>query len=329
MREDEIRPNEVMARQKEIYIEDIKNLLKRKEEFVNINCPACESNDYNKSLQKYNLNYVSCNKCGTMYMNPRPTLKILNEYYSNSQNYKYWDEVIFPASEEVRKNKIFKPRAEKIVAICKKYNIKTDTIVDVGAGYGNFCEEIKKQNIFRRIIAIEPTPYLSKTCKKKGLEVIEKPIEEVNFDYKIDVITSFETIEHLYSPKEFLLECKKGLSKEGFIVITCPNIQGFDILTLKGLSESIDSEHLNYFNPHSISYLLEKCGFEVIEKSTPGKLDAELVRKSILKGELNMDEQPFLKKILINEWELYKETFQEFLADNLLSSHLWIVAKNN
>ena len=141
-------------------------------------------------------------------------------------------------------------------------------------------------------------------------------------------MTSFETIEHLYSPKEFLLGCKKILSENGIIVITCPNIMGFDILTLNGLSDSIDGEHLNYFNPNSLSKLLFNCGFEVIEKSTPGKLDAELVRKSILNEEFDVSKQPFLKRILIDEWEIYKETFQKFLADNLLSSHLWIIAKN-
>src|SRR3989344_2756537 len=281
MKEEEIRPKKLMDKQKEMYMKDITNLLKRKKEFVNVNCPACESDNYEKSLEKYNLTYVICKECGTMFVNPRPTLKILNEYYTNSKNYKYWNEVIFPTSENIRRMKIFKPRAERIAEICKHYKIKTNIIVDVGAGFGTFCEEINKMKIFNKAIAVEPIPYLAETCRKKKLEVIEKQIEKVKFDYNIDVVTSFETIEHLYSPKDFLLGCKKILSENGFIIITCPNIQGFDIFTLKELSDSIDTEHLNYFNPNSLSKLLSKCGFEVIETSTPGKLDAELVRKGI------------------------------------------------
>jgi 2-polyprenyl-3-methyl-5-hydroxy-6-metoxy-1,4-benzoquinol methylase/ribosomal protein S27E len=328
MNEEDIRPQKVMTKQKEVYMEDIKNLLKRKNEFIEVNCPACESNDYKKSLVKYDLSYVTCNKCGTMFINPRPTPEILDEYYNTSQNYKYWNEVIFPASENARKTKIFKPRVEKIIEICKKYNVKTEIIVDVGAGFGTFCEEIRERNIFKKIIAVEPTPYLAETCRKKNLEVIEKPIEKIKFNDKVDVVTSFETIEHLFSPKGFILGCKEILSEDGFIIITCPNIDGFDISTLKELSDSIDSEHLNYFNPNSLSRLLTDCGFEVIERLTPGKLDSDLVRKSILKGEFDVSNQPFLKRILVDGWEQYKETFQKFLADNLLSSHLWIVAKN-
>ena len=194
MKEEEIRPQKVMIKQKEIYMEDVKNLLKRKNEFVEVNCPACESKDYKKSLVKYDLSYVTCNKCGTMFTNPRPTPEILNEYYATSQNYKYWNEVIFPSSEEIRKTKIFRPRAERIVEICKKYNVETNTLVDVGAGFGTFCEEIKKNNLFNKIIAIEPTPYLAETCRKKGLEVIEKPIEKIEFKNKVSVVTSFENI---------------------------------------------------------------------------------------------------------------------------------------
>ena len=59
------------------------------------------------------------------------------------------------------------------------------------------------------------------------------------------------------------------LLKNGLLIITCPNIKGFDITVLGALSDIIDHEHLNYFNPQSISCLLKDCGFEVLEILTP------------------------------------------------------------
>jgi hypothetical protein len=73
--------------------------------------------------------------------------------------------------------------------------------------------------------------------------------------------------------------------------------------------------------------LLENCGFEVIEAQTPGKLDAELVRNQIIAGEFDVSEQPFLKHILIDDWEHQKESFQEFLSANNLSSNMLLVAR--
>lgn len=111
-------------------------------------------------------------------------------------------------------------------------------------------------------------------------------------------------------------------------ILTTPNIRGFDLLTLGKLSNNIGGpNHLNYFHPDSLSYLLERCGFKVIEILTPGELDAELVRKKILAGELDVSNCPFLKYILVDQWGTTGEIFQHFLAQNNLSSHLWIVAR--
>jgi|SRR3989344_42389 len=327
MKEEEIRPQEMKNKSNEIYLEDVNNLLKHKKDFVYVNCPACNSNIYEKRFEKYTLNYVVCKNCETTFINPRPSPKILEEYYKTSKNCEYWDKFIFPNSEGARREKIFKPRAERIIEICKRHNTKNNFIVDVGAGFGTFCQEIKKIGFFNRVIAVEPTPSLAETCSKKGLEVINKRIEEVKFNHDIDVVTSFEVIEHLFSPKEFILGCKSVLSKNGIIVITCPNIKGFDNAILREISESIDTEHLNYFNLDSLTKLFNLCGFEIIEKLTPGELDAQLVRKKVMEGKFDISNNYFLKQILIDNWEHVGEKFQRFLQDNLLSSHLWIVAK--
>ena len=50
-------------------------------------------------------------------------------------------------------------------------------LYDVGAGYGTFCEEVSRLG-FDRVIALEPEPHLAQTCRDKGLEVIEAPVEQ-------------------------------------------------------------------------------------------------------------------------------------------------------
>ena len=53
-----------------------------------------------------------------------------------------------------------------------------------------------------RVVAVEPTPDLAKTCRAKGLEVIESRIEDAKGLGVVDVIASFEVIEHLFDPSE-------------------------------------------------------------------------------------------------------------------------------
>jgi hypothetical protein len=64
----------------------------------------------------------------------------------------------------------------------------------------------------------------------------------------------------------------------------------------------------------------------VLECTTPGELDAEIVRKAALDNEISLDHQPFLRDILIDRWESLGAVFQSFLKANGLSSHMWLAA---
>ena len=144
-----------------------------------------------------------------------------------------------------------------------------------------------------------------------------------------DFVVCFEVLEHLYNPKEFIAQCYRLIRERGFLVLTCPNVKGFDISTLGTLSGTFDHEHLNYFHPTSLSRLLEENHFKIVELLTPGRLDADIVRKAVLKGDLELNQQPFLKTVLIEKWDEVGEMFQDFLVDAKLSSHMWIVAQKS
>ena len=58
-----------------------------------------------------------------------------------------------------------------------------------------------------------------------------------------------------------------------------------------------------------------------------GELDAELVRKKGLAGALDLSGQLFLRRVPVEE-ERMGAPFQRFLAENLLSAHMWVVARN-
>lgn len=324
LRETEIRPHELMAEQARRYAADVEWLLRRRDRFVSVPCPACRSDVYELAWVKYSLHYLHCRSCQTIYMSPRPTPDLLAEYYQTSQNYEYWDQVIFPASEEARRQKLFRPRAARVAEIVKRQGTSRGVLVDVGAGFGTFCEEIIQLGTFDRVIALEPEPHLAETCRKKGLEVIEAPVEEVELD-RADVVTSFEVIEHLFSPRQFSERLGSLLRVGGLLVVTCPNVRGFDIVVMREAANVVDTEHLNYLHPDSLELVLAASGFEVVERSTPGRLDAELVRNKVLAGEFELHDQPFLQQVLIDEWERLSEPFQDFLAESGLSSNMWVV----
>lgn len=328
LRETEIRPDHLRREQAARFAADVRRLLGCKDQFVAVPCPACGSAGGRKAFEKFELAYVLCGECGTTYVSPRPPPAVLEMYYSTSENYAFWNTHIFPASEAVRREKIFRPRARRLADLCTRHGRTGGVLLEVGAGFGTFCEEVRRLGLFRRVVAVEPTPGLAETCRKKGLEVIQKPIENVSLDQgQIDVVASFEVVEHLFAPRDFLAACFGLLAPGGLLVLTCPNVRGFDVAVLGPASDTVDVEHLNYFHPASLRRLIASCGFEPLEVLTPGELDAELVRKKALAGAINLRAQPFLAGVLLDEWERVGAAFQRFLADNGLSSHMWAIAR--
>ena len=103
--EKDIRPKK-FSKLGKLYIEkDIKLLLKSKKNFITVSCPACLSSNESFYLKKKGFRYSICNNCFTYYLNPRPTVKILDHFYKNSYNYQLWNKFIFPSSENIRKKK--------------------------------------------------------------------------------------------------------------------------------------------------------------------------------------------------------------------------------
>ena len=328
LKENDIRPPDLDEGKLKALKEDLERLYSEQDKFVEVNCPACFSSDSSFEFKKYGFKFERCKNCQTVFMNPRATPEILDEFYSNSKLYAYWDKYIFPASRESRMENIFKPRVQYISDLCDKEEIPKDLIVEIGSASGMFCEEALKSKYFKRVLGIEPSAAQVTTCRDLGLEVIESSIENVkNLDEVADVIVSFETIEHISSPRDFILSAHKILKQEGLMILTCPNYLGFDILCLGEDSDSLDAEHINMFNPKSLALLVENLGFSVIEISTPGKLDVDIVMKSFQSNKVSFRKNGFLDHIFNDANEDKMNNFQEFLSKNLLSSHMMIAAK--
>lgn len=326
--EQELCPDALLRGQEEAFARDIDRLQARAAEFVETPCPACDANAFDFSFEKHTFAYVTCRHCGTLYMNPRPSPAVMASYYSSSENYRYWAEHIFPASEASRREKLNKPWLERIVGYCDRHRVYRGLLLEVGAGFGTFAAVAGQSGKFRRVVAVEPTPEMADACRARGVTVIPKGIEDIIDEVPpADVACAFEVIEHLFAPRQFFRQCARLLRPGGLLVVSCPNGQGFDISLLGPVSLAIDPEHVNLFNPRSLSLLARSCGFEVLEASTPGRLDAEFVRTAALEGKFDLTRDPFLKRVLLDEWDALGWPFQQFLAANGLSSHLWLAAR--
>lgn len=94
-------------------------------------------------------------------------------------------------------------------------------VADIGCGCGAFLDFLA--GVAQEVIAIEPSETYRKIMDEKGFKTYAY-MEEAYKEYaeQIDVITSFDVIEHVEDPKGFLKEIYMLLSKGGRAIIGTP-----------------------------------------------------------------------------------------------------------
>jgi 2-polyprenyl-3-methyl-5-hydroxy-6-metoxy-1,4-benzoquinol methylase/ribosomal protein S27E len=331
MKEEEIRP--------EALFDEYLSLAKKDGEtffssvpFLKVPCPACGSHDCSRAFEKTGFSFVECRNCGTLYVNPRPGADAFARYYSQAPSIRFWATHFYRQTEESRRNLLIKPKARLVSDKIQQYYGTTpdeSCILDIGGGYGVFCEELQdRYGKNPEVVAIEPSPELHEICRKKGIRTINKFFEDVArpdiAKEQIVAATCFELAEHIQDPRAFFSHCRSVLDQNSLLIVTTLNWHGFDLQMLREHSKSIQPPaHINFFTPRSITTLLSRCGFEICEISTPGKLDVDIVSKQLKDVPCG-----FFRNMLEEGDDDIKQGFQTFLQKSGFSSHMMIIARN-
>lgn len=287
-------------------------------------CPACDIEGH-KSFVKNNFSFDECLNCKSLYVSPRPQKKYFDAYYTDSESSKYWATTFYKATEKNRKKMLWEPKAKMIKEKIENFCSDTKEIIDIGGGYGLFMVEFLKISDIKHLV-IEPSKYLSKACQHKGLKTLVKFLEDVSINDLSKLkktFVSFELFEHLHNPKDFLITLNNIMNKNDMFVFTTLSGMGLDIRTLWEKAKPVSPPmHLNFLNPKSINILLKKVGFEVIEVTTPGKLDIDIMNN-------NKDniKDKFWKDFLNYANEKEKKIMQKNISENNLSSHMMVVCR--
>ena len=322
MQEKEIRPNKLFKKFLYLAALDVKKYFRNQK--IKINCVACGKKG-KFSFNKNNFSYCVCPNCETLFVNPRPKENAFLNYYKKSSSIKFLANTLYKKTRKSRVKNIWKPKAKMILKKINKNKIKNYTFVDIGGGNGVFAREIS--NLKKRsAVVIEPSPFMANECRKKKLNVIQKFLENVkkeDLPNEKKCFTCFELLEHLHNPSKFIKNVKKLMSKKDLFVFTTLSSTGADILTLWSNSRSVSPpHHINFFNPKSIEIFLKKHKFKIIDISTPGKIDID-----ILSNDKALVKDRFWKIFLAQASEINKAKMQKLISDINFSSHMMVVCK--
>jgi 2-polyprenyl-3-methyl-5-hydroxy-6-metoxy-1,4-benzoquinol methylase len=329
VKEAQIRPQALFDRYLELSRQDIERLFRDTSGFVQVVCPACGAAEQRPGLQKYGFSYVSCGACASLYVSPRPTVEQLHRFYQEGEAVKFWSSAFYRETEEARREKLFRPRAQLAAELADRYGMSPKaSLVDVGAGYGLFLEEVLRVGRFGMVIGIEPNPDLGAVCRKRGFRVVAKPVEHVDeSEVRGDIATAFEVLEHVFDPLRFLTAMRGLVRPNGLIVFTTLTVSGFDIQVLWERSKSVyPPHHINLISVEGMDALVRRAGLSLVELSTPGLLDVDIVANMALENP-DLSLPRFVTYLLGSRDQRCRDEFQSFLSGNRLSSHIRVVAR--
>ena len=148
--------------------------------------------------------------------------------------------------------------------------IREKRVADFGCGAGLFLDLI--QGLARQTIGIEPGRFFRPHLNASGHEHQHR-VEEVETEC-IDVMVSFDTLEHLEDPKNTLRELRRCLVPGGRLYLGVPNREDFlTRLVPEYVSFFYHRSHLFYFRARTLVMLLEDIGFGGVRVSFLHKYD--------------------------------------------------------
>lgn len=140
-------------------------------------------------------------------------------------------------------------------------------VLDVGCADGAFLLELHRRGI-RNLAGVELSRESIQVADPTiRPAIVQGTVKSLPSGLKFNLISCFQTIEHVADPEGFVTEIADRLAHSGTFAIACHNRSS---LVNRGLGEHspiFDIEHMQLFTPVGVKSLLERAGFSDIRVS--------------------------------------------------------------
>ena len=151
-------------------------------------------------------------------------------------------------------------KSEYDFACC--YINEADKVLDIGCGKGAFAKKIKSTDYTGLEFSLEA----SSLAEKHGIKVLNEYIEEHALKHSnyYDVVCSFQVLEHVANPADFLSNSIKCLKSGGLLIISVPAADSFISKTTNGLL-NMPPHHVTWWSDKTLQSVAGLFPLEVVE----------------------------------------------------------------
>ena len=198
---------------------------------------------------------VKCKNCNLLRSDPLIDENELKKLYFDSKC-TYTDE-----NENIPLKKTY---GHYFSNVLENYSVEKKSFLDIGCSNGFILEKAIDFG-FSKVVGVEPsTDAIDKASSKIKPLIINKMFDEEMFEKNsFDMITFFQTFDHITNPNSFLKNCFDVLQDNGFILAINHNANSFSAKILGEKSPIIDIGHAYLYNLNTMKQIFEKNNFLV------------------------------------------------------------------
>ena len=326
--EAEVHPPESYRQLVELSVSSATELKERRD----IDCPACGSPERQLAFDKSGYTYWSCRSCTTLYVSPRPTGEQLDWYLHESPAARFRTREDYRQPLKRRALEVASHHGDwvlELLEVSGPSHSGEGSVADLHTRFPEHFEYLRQQGL-DSLIAVDPLCPLPESLSAAGLHRLDSLAQLA--DGKCRILTAFSALEHVEDPIALARAAFRALAPGGLLALTTRSSSGLDVQVLWSRCPTIfPADHLNLLSVEGVRALLETAGFELLEISTPGQLDVELVAR-VLRENPGFESSRsgttrFLRYLLEQRGQDARSGLQQFLQQHLLSSHLRVIAR--
>lgn len=211
-----------------------------------------------------------------------------------------------------RAENVYLPKLEWIQETLRLSGIVRPLLLEALTSPSDFSQILDRQDLFSQILTVDEM----ELAHLSG----ESPLK------KVQAALLMESLDRVDDPKGLLQGVGHHLTQGGLLFVTGLASSGFDMAVLGARNLYLyPPDRTNCFSIEGLKRLLEENGFSLLEVSTPGVLDVEIVQAHA-KEDPEVSLSPFEEQLIHSDRET-QSAFQAFLQERYLSSFARIVAR--
>ncbi|MDP3722477.1 MAG: hypothetical protein Q8R91_03145 [Candidatus Omnitrophota bacterium] len=259
------------------------------------------------------LRYLRCQESGSLFLEELPDAVSWARLLQDVSRHRFSSEGFYPGLAQSRTDHVYTPKLEWIRDTLRLQGVRQPIVLEGATPPSTFTHLLKDSGMCSDVLMVDEM-----TVATGSGNCADAP--------RVHAAILLESLDRVDDPVALLQGVVNRMEEGGLLFVTALVCSGFDLAVL-GLANLYlcPPDRTNCFSLQGLSRLLTQAGLTLIEVSTPGVLDVEVVRAH-LQHNPSLPVSRFERQLIEADAQTH-EALQAFLQRQGLSSFARLVGK--